>query len=31
MPSFTKLFQIPATSNDTELRDRENPHESYIA
>jgi hypothetical protein len=29
-PSFAKLFQMPDTSSDTELRDREKPHESYI-
>ena len=30
-PSLAKLFQIPETDMDTVERERENPHESYIA
>src|SRR5829696_7327910 len=31
MPSFTKLFQMPATTSDTVVRDLEKPHELKMA
>jgi hypothetical protein len=31
MASLAKLFHTPATVSETELREREKPHESYIA
>ena len=30
-PSLTKLFHSPATSRDTDVRDRENPQDEFIA
>jgi hypothetical protein len=30
-PSLAKLLNNPDTSSDTEVRDRENPHEEFIA
>jgi hypothetical protein len=30
-PSFAKLFQSPEISNDTEVRERENPHDVFMA
>jgi hypothetical protein len=30
-PSLAKLFQSPETSSDTEVRDREKPHDEFIA
>jgi hypothetical protein len=29
-PSLTKLFQMPATTSETEVREREKPHEPNI-
>ncbi len=30
MPSLAKLFQMPATTRDTDVREREKPHEPNI-
>ena len=30
-PSLAKLFHSPETSSDTDVRDRENPHDVFMA